>query len=158
MGNRAGTVAMIQQGLAARGVTCEPAQIEAALESLFSSEAATIPEAALPGEPESDLLAFRRAEFNIIRNEVNDPERTPDLRVIPATVSEELSPWIEKVTLVERLRETRAFYGFDRLEPTSSPLTGMPDSAMRQLFRDPPNQQQERWLPAAEVFGEGIYL
>lgn len=158
MGNRAGTVAMIQQGLAARGVTCEPAQIEAALESLFSSKAATIPEAALPGEPESDLLAFRRAEFNIIRNEVNDPERTPDLRVIPATVSEELSPWIEKVTLVERLRETRAFYGFDRLEPTSSPLTGMPDSAMRQLFRDPPNQQQERWLPAAEVFGEGIYL
>ncbi len=34
----------------------------------------------------------------------------------------------------------------------------MPDSAMTQLFRDPPNQPQERWLPAIEVFGEGIYL
>jgi hypothetical protein len=29
---------------------------------------------------------------------------------------------------------------------------------MRQLFRNPPAARQERWLPAAEVFGEGIYL
>jgi hypothetical protein len=29
---------------------------------------------------------------------------------------------------------------------------------MMQLFRDPPNQPQERWLPAIEVFGEGIYF
>jgi hypothetical protein len=158
LGNRAGTVAMIQQGLVDRGVTFDPAKIPAALESLFSSKAATIPGAAVPREPESELLAFRRAEFNIIRNEVNDPDRTPHLRVIPAAVSEELSPWIGKVTLVERLRETRAFYGFDRLEPTSSPLSDMPDSAMQQLFRTPPYQRQERWLPAAEVFGEGIYL
>lgn len=29
---------------------------------------------------------------------------------------------------------------------------------MRQLFRHPPSEQQERWLPAIEVFGEGVYL
>jgi hypothetical protein len=62
------------------------------------------------------------------------------------------------VNLVERLRETRAFYGFDRLEQNTDPLNGMPDSALRQLFREPPAQQQERWLPVVEVFGEGIYL
>ena len=42
--------------------------------------------------------------------------------------------------------------------PSPAPLAGMPDSAMTQLFRDPPNQPQERWLPAIEVFGEGIYI
>jgi hypothetical protein len=34
----------------------------------------------------------------------------------------------------------------------------MPNSAMKQLFRNPPTQRQERWLPAIEVFGEGIYI
>jgi hypothetical protein len=34
----------------------------------------------------------------------------------------------------------------------------MPQSAMTQLFRTPPTEPQERWLPAIEVFGEGIYL
>jgi hypothetical protein len=29
---------------------------------------------------------------------------------------------------------------------------------MAQLFRTPPAQPQDRWLPAIEVFGEGIYL
>jgi hypothetical protein len=60
--------------------------------------------------------------------------------------------------LVERLRETRVFYGFGRLEPEMRPLDGMPETAMRQLFRYPPNAPQDRWLPAIEVFGEGIYV
>jgi hypothetical protein len=62
------------------------------------------------------------------------------------------------VHLVERLRETRVFYGFDRLEASQQPLAGMPQSAMTQLFRTPPAEPQDRWLPAIEVFGEGIYL
>jgi hypothetical protein len=34
----------------------------------------------------------------------------------------------------------------------------MPDAAMIQLFRHLPHQPQDRWLPAVETFGEGIYL
>jgi hypothetical protein len=162
MGSRNETVAMIQSNLGRRDITSTPAQIEAALEGLFGPQAATIPGAPVPADvpadPESAFLNFRRAEFNIIRSEVNEPERTPDLRVVTAVVSDELAPWLEKVNLVERLRETRAFYGFDRLEPTASSLLGMPDAAMRRLFRNPPSARQDRWLPAAEVFGEGIYL
>ena len=78
--------------------------------------------------------------------------------MIPSQPPPDLAGWFEKVNLVERLRETRVFYGFDRLQPSPAPLAGMPDSAMTQLFRDPPNQPQERWLPAIEVFGEGIYI
>jgi hypothetical protein len=94
----------------------------------------------------------------VIRNNVDDLERVPDLRVISTTVPAELAPWIYKVNLVERLRETRVFYGFSRIEPNHTPLAGMPGSAMYQLFREPPAQRQESWLPAVEIFGEGIYL
>jgi len=159
MGDHTGTAAFIQSGLAGRGITSDLPQIEEALARLFDPSSAALPEGAVvPAAPESDLLAFRRAEFNIIRNEVNDPENLPNLRVIPSTVPKALAPWLAKVNLVERLRETRVFYGFDRLEQNNSPLAGMPDTAMRQLFRVPPDQPQDRWLPAIEVFGEGIYV
>ena len=57
----------------------------------------------------------------------------PNLRVIPSVVPQGLADWLSKVNLVERLRETRVFYGFDRLEPSRQPLVGMPASAMAQL-------------------------
>lgn len=159
MGKRIETVAMVKAGLDSRGIQNETEQVEEVLEGLFDPSAAALPPGAQqPADPESDLLAFRRAEFNIIRNEVNDPANVPNLRVIRTTVPPLLSPWLARVNLVERLRETRVFYGFDRLEQSSSSLAGMPDTAMRQLFRDPPSQPQDRWLPAVEVFGEGIYI
>lgn len=160
MGNRAETVAMIQAALANRGVASRSAQVEEALDSLFNPSGAALPTgAALPLNPESELLAFRRAEFNILRHEINDPDRVPNLRVIPTDVPNELAPWISDVNLVERLRETRAFFGFDRLaQDNNNSLVGMPETAMRQLFRNPPTQPQDRWLPAVEVFGEGIYV
>lgn len=159
MGKRIETVAMVKAGLDSRGIQSETEQVEEVLEGLFDSPAAALPPGVQPpADPESELLAFRRAEFNIIRNEVNDPANVPNLRVIRTTVPPLLSPWFARVNLVERLRETRVFYGFDRLEQSSSSLAGMPDTAMRQLFRYPPSQPQDRWLPAVEVFGEGIYI
>ena len=158
MGNRRGAVALVQSDLSGRGIDSDSVQVEEALESLFAPVSKLPAGAAEPASPESDLLDFRRAEFNIMRNEVNDPEHVPDLRVVCAQVPDMLTPWIAKVNLVERLRETRAFYGFDRLNQNNSPLAGMPDEAMRQLFRVPPTQPQDRWLPAIEVFGEGLYL
>jgi hypothetical protein len=82
----------------------------------------------------------------------------PDLRVIPSAVPNELDGVVARVTLVERLRETRAFYGFSRLEPQTIPPAEMPDAAIRQLFRHLPSDMTDRWLPAITVFGEGIYL
>jgi hypothetical protein len=149
----------VQAELRKCGVSSEVGEVKAALASLFSAQMATVPSgAAVPTEPESELLQFRRSEFNIIRNELNDPDLVPDLRIRCADVPTELAPWIGKVNLVERLRETRAFFGFDRLKQNNAPLADMPNSAMVQLFRSPPMQPQERWLPAAVVFGEGLYV
>jgi hypothetical protein len=158
MNNRVVAVAMVQASLQARGITRQTADVTRALESLLTPTTTMVAQGLEPALPESELLAFRRAEFNVLRSAVNDPVRVPNLRVIPTQVPADVTDWFGRVNLVERLRETRVFYGFDRLEPNPAPIAGMPDSAMTQLFRDPPNQPQERWLPAIEVFGEGIYI
>jgi hypothetical protein len=158
MNLRAQAIGAVIGSLKLRGINAKEDQIEKALESLFTTSMSAIPEAVLPAIPESDMLSFRRAEFDIIRNKVSDSKNIPNLRTIPTSVPTDLTTWITKVNLVERLRETRVFYGFDRLESNPQPLVGMPDSAMKQLFLNPPQQRQDRWLPAVEVFGEGIYI
>lgn len=107
--------------------------------------------------PEGGLLAFRRTEFNVLRNELQEG-LSSELRILPAGVSHCLKNFFEKVMLVERLRETKVFYGFDRLERSIiEPLKDMPESALNQLFLTPP-LGHKRWLPAVKNYGEGIYL
>jgi len=106
---------------------------------------------------DSELLAFRRAEYNTIRNEVPE-DLSSELRVVTTEVDESLSGYISRVNLVERLRETRVFCGFDRLERQPIDLGAMPGKALNQLFRHPPNELHKQWLPAVKNYGEGIYI
>lgn len=147
-----------QRYLAGRGHEFAVPAVQEALRSLFEPRFEVAGGATVPAAPESDLQAFRRQEFNIIRQEVNDPEHMPELRVIRSGIPDELAGIVARVNLVERLRETRAFYGFSRLEAQPVPPEEMPDAAIRQLFRRPPADMADRWLPAVTVFGEGIYL
>ena len=69
-------------------------------------------------------------------------------------VAEELSPqspdWLKRLVngalLIRRLREVRAYLGFQRVKPDAD-RTVPPDVG-----------GDEKWLPAVEVFGEGIVL
>lgn len=54
---------------------------------------------------------------------------------------------LPNVYLVERLREVRAFRGFRRVRPDTTLVR--PDLGI---------QPPQKWLPAIEVFGEGIFL
>mgnify|MGYP005806033643 CR=1 FL=1 len=158
MGKRPRAVVVIRDGLTSRGIDSTDEEVLKALESIFEKARSHGTATQQPSMPESDLLAFRRAEFDIIREEVNDPPRIPNLRVVRADIAPSVAKWFSKVNLVERLRETRVFFGFDRMEAGQRPLAGMPDTAMQQLFRTPPAAPQDRWLPAIEVYGEGIYV
>jgi hypothetical protein len=60
---------------------------------------------------------------------------------------ESVFPGIRNVFLIERLREVRAFRGFKRVRPDGTLVR--PD-----LGKQPP----QYWLPAIEVFGEGIFI
>lgn len=152
--DRDSAVDLMRGRLKKRKIDCTDRQLWDSFESLFDPAPAVGPDVLTPEEGEDELLSFRRAEYNIIRTEIG----TPHLRVVKSQVPEKLKPWIGRVNLVEKLRETRVFYGFDRLEQNHVLLAGMPDVAMNQLFLDPPQNHADRWLPGVEVFGEGIYL
>lgn len=61
-----------------------------------------------------------------------------------------LLPYLDSISLVPVLRETRAFAGFSRLEPNEL----MPRSEKRKMLR----LGNGNWLPAIEVRGEGIFF
>jgi len=107
--------------------------------------------APMPGEEPDDAL--RRGEFDLLRDDIDSAElrvvRKP-LELFGGIVS---GPFA-RVCLATRLKETRVLAGFARVEPISDPN---PESRKALLWHNPPSHGQG-WLPAYEVFGEGIYL
>lgn len=79
------------------------------------------------------------------------------LRVEPVDVTS-YEPWFtdlfDKVSLVHRLTETRALSGFFRLNSNNN----MSRSERIKQLRRHPAKQDHLWLPACQVYGEGIYL
>jgi len=66
-----------------------------------------------------------------------------------------MGTFFSHICLVERLTETRALLGFDRFSPNGEKTF---EDYQRQLFRYFPEDTKKRWLPATQVFGEGIYI
>lgn len=63
-----------------------------------------------------------------------------------------MSTWIDGVVAVDKLRETRALVGFDRLKPQPN----RPLSELKRLMSR--SGVLREWLPAYEVYGEGIFI
>lgn len=57
-----------------------------------------------------------------------------------------LKKFFENVVLIERLKETRVFKGFSRINPNNK------------IKKEELSNEPVTWLPAVEVFGEGIFL
>lgn len=70
---------------------------------------------------------------------------------IPERIALSSPSWIQQlvsgVLLIRRLREVRAYLGFQRVKPSTADKIVPPDVG-----------GNENWLPAAEVFGEGIAI
>jgi hypothetical protein len=84
------------------------------------------------------------------------PERAPtteDFRLTPVPTPAGFETVIDRVVLVEQLREVRALIGFTRIDaPGELGELGQHDRRMRISRRAPD------WVPAAEVRGEGIFI
>lgn len=110
----------------------------------------------------SSNINLKLEEYNFLNNEgeINFSNR---LRVIPeynkkssSTLYKEFG--ISKVNLIPKLVETRVLYGFSRLtEPSALSVNPQViiDKGKKQLFRNP---EKNDWLPAYQVFGEGVYI
>jgi hypothetical protein len=110
--------------------------------------------AAVPEPPieDGEETAFRREEFEILRQSRNDAS----LRirhVDPVDYEPEVKQWFDRIGLVDKLRETRAFTGFSRVFPEGDFSL---DDRISMLWRTQPHTST--WLPAYLVHGEGIFL
>lgn len=112
-------------------------------------------ETTAPDEDDADVdeQAFRLAEAQAMLIERTDPDLI--VRRMAATgLDAPFSELLTGVSLVDRLRVTKAFLGFSRLGGTDDELIGARRVRRDLLWREYPGN----WLPAALVFGEGILL
>jgi hypothetical protein len=71
------------------------------------------------------------------------------------SLSRRMGGTIEGVSLVLKLRETRALAGFTRIVPER--IVGAPNPS-EHMWKNQPENPKERWLPASLVYGEGIFI
>lgn len=107
----------------------------------------------VPGD--SEETAHRRQERNIL---ISDVDRTP-IRSWSLNMQRfeqnSFNLFFSTVSRVERLTETRALQGFDRL------VSGQRSSGpgyYPTICRNIPEKLKNRWFPALRVYGEGIYV
>lgn len=101
---------------------------------------------------------LRSGEYNAFcdsdRNEPEDFFRTKGTEV-----PEELEDYIESIKIVSRLREVKAIRGFRRILPSAETddakriEEGISDREFTPISKQPLN-----WLPAIQMFGEGIFI
>ncbi len=98
-----------------------------------------------------DLLAPEWQSFSNF-----DPEKnSEDFFLTPVDTPKDYLDLIDKVILVERLREVRALIGFTRLDA----LGELTDPELKiQIEPAPISRAQTGWVPATEVRGEGIFI
>lgn len=96
---------------------------------------------------------FRRQEYDTLVTAV-DFEQLVLQPVELSQYTSNFSQFFGHITLIPKLRETRVFSGFTRVfADTDNDL-----ACLQSMLRLNPQEENERWLPAYMVFGEGIFL
>ena len=95
---------------------------------------------------------YRRSEYDAFKAERGGAGTDLLVEALPIEkYSDWLAPFLERICLIRKLRETRANLGFSRLLPPGSEGVG---GDIQPLARN----RAIRWLPAIEVRGEGIFI
>ena len=119
---------------------------------LFDEAEKSKEESADAADPNIDI-EYRHQEYEIFCRDVNEGYPKTNLLIKSSKISEygsQVNNYFHRISLLEKLRETRAFVGFSRIFPESS----LSVEAQRKLF----SSKDLDWLPAIIVRGEGIFL
>lgn len=93
---------------------------------------------------------YRYAEYKLLnRNSGSDADDFHAISVPIDEYSNEIHAYFESISLIPKLRETRAFVGFSRLEPKKAPISHRKKAL---------SIGRANWLPAIQVYGEGIFF
>ena len=107
----------------------------------------------LEGTGDEDLeTQFRRPEYYALQ----DPREEEQLLVRASAVADyekDFRQWFRRIMLIDKLRETRALAGFNRVFSEQGDL----EERKALLWANAP-PAHESWLPAYVVYGEGIFL
>jgi len=98
-------------------------------------------------DPAGDL---RPNEHLMLCSGSSGGEQFPQFQISPQAIPKDLTGALSHLVAVERLREVRALRGFTRLSPV--------EAADNTAFVAPLSQKRQNWLPAIEVYGEGIFI
>ena len=94
--------------------------------------------------------AYRLAEYNVlIKNSGSDAQEFHSKNYPISVYNPVISKYFKSISLVHKLRETKAFVGFSRVEPKEIPI-----AEQKKILR----LGNESWLPAIQVQGEGIFF
>jgi hypothetical protein len=104
--------------------------------------------------PVYDARDIKTPEW-LVFSDPSRAQRTEDLELTPVAAPIGYDDLIEKVVLVERVREVKALVGFTRIDPPGEMLD-IDDVPVDQ--RAPLSRRDPTWVPATEVRGEGIFI
>ncbi|EIJ78320.1 hypothetical protein PB1_12189 [Bacillus methanolicus PB1] len=97
---------------------------------------------------------LRIEEYNVLNHETDQH----NLRIKKSNIADykaDVSNYFSDVFLVEKLKETRVFAGFTRILSEN----GLGTEELKEMLRlHKHDEREENWLPAYEVYGEGIFL
>jgi hypothetical protein len=96
---------------------------------------------------------LRRRELEALRKPQEKTNSQDNFKTRKGEIHSLLKPYFSSIVLVDRLREVRALLGFSRILPPD------PDPQSRlETGMAPISINRKNWLPAIEVFGEGIFF
>jgi hypothetical protein len=102
---------------------------------------------------DSPEQAFRRQEYDLFSRDIEEGYPKTNLLIRSEKISEYepiICEFFQRVSLLHKLRETRAFVGFSRVFPEDN----LDDRQRRELI----SRSVKNWLPGVIVRGEGIFL
>lgn len=102
------------------------------------------------GELDQEILLqeeWRTIESSLLAGELLGPNFTASSEKLAASSPQWMRRLFNGILLIHRLREVRAYRGFQRVKPAGQDKIVPPDVGGNQS-----------WLPASEVFGEGMVL
>lgn len=104
-------------------------------------------------ETDDQEQAFRREEYVLFGKDIHEGYPKTNLLIRSENISDYesiISDNFSRISLVHKLRETRAFVGFSRIFPQDN----LTDKQRTRLIA----KEKKDWLPAVIVRGEGIFL
>ena len=106
-------------------------------------------------QPEPEAADLKLPEWEVFTHPAAAPKEHRDfqLREVAPPIGYESN--IERTVLVERLREVRALIGFNRIESRGDFTDA---EAVVDERRSPLSRNAEKWVPATEVRGEGVFI